>query len=78
MNTSPIDDTHMLKALAHLIADHALQLDAVAMPGFGKFQGIKNDETIVTDHATGKRLLLPPEITLNFTSSGSLRNRLTK
>ena len=78
MNTPPISDDRMLEALAQLLAEHALHLDSVAMPGFGKFQGIKNDETIVTDHATGKRLLLPPEITISFTSSGSLRNRLAK
>lgn len=78
MNTPPISDDRMLEALAQQLAEHALRLDSVAIPGFGKFQGIKNDETIVTDHATGKRLLLPPEIIISFTSSGSLRNRLAK
>ncbi|MDE6490622.1 MAG: HU family DNA-binding protein [Muribaculaceae bacterium] len=63
-------------ALAASIRDHCSTLDPIAIPGFGTFDAIKEDETITTDHTTGRRLLLPPAITMKFSPSALLRKKI--
>lgn len=48
----------------------------VALPSFGTFDTIKEDEHITTDLSTGERLLVPPCITPVFTPSALLRRRI--
>ncbi len=55
------------------LIEHCGMLHTVAIPGFGQFEGVKHDEEIITDHATGERTLLPPEIVVNFKAAGKLR-----
>lgn len=66
----------LLDALAGLIKEQALQGHRLALPGFGTFEGIKNDEEMVTDLSTGKRMLLPPSIDVSFQSGAMLRKRI--
>ena len=68
----------MVNALSAIIAEKCSALDCVAIPLFGTFIPQKHDETIITDHTTGSRLLLPPEIVLTFKQSASLRKKLEK
>ena len=55
-----------------IIIEHLKNLDAVAIPSFGKFEAIKQDENISLDLSTGKRILLPPVININFTPASAL------
>lgn len=52
-------------------------MDSIAIPGFGTFEPVKEDERIQNDLSTGKRLLLPPEITVQFKSSALLRRKIS-
>lgn len=68
----------LIKGFATIIKEKCGNMDAIAIPGFGTFEPKKEDERIATDSSTGKRMLLPPEITLHFTSSTILRKKLTE
>ncbi len=68
----------LIEGLATIIKEQCGNMNAIAIPGFGTFEPIKEDERITTDLSTGKRLLLPPEITLNFSASAILRKKMTE
>lgn len=63
----------LLAALGQAMAQHCGDLDSVAIPGFGSFESVKHNETIVKDKVSDTSLLLPPEIVLNFRAAGRLR-----
>ncbi len=65
----------LTEALADSIAAIAVELDSAAIPGFGTFHSEKTDEHIVTT-PEGKRMLLPPAITLHFQPSVVLRKKI--
>ena len=62
--------------LADIIRRTAADLDSVAIPSFGTFTPVKRDEEIVTDLSSGRRMLLPPQITLEFIPAAKLRKNL--
>lgn len=74
---SRADIDALVDGLAVVLAQSCAELDEIAVPTFGNFKPVKHKEEIITDLSTGKRMLLPPEVTLEFTPSGALRNRLT-
>lgn len=66
--------TAILAALADALRDHCSALRSVAIPRLGTFTGVKREESIVADPATGRRTLLPPSITIAYTPSQALKN----
>jgi len=48
----------------------------VAVPAFGTFAPRKHDEAIVDDLSTGKKMLVPPEISIEFRPGAMLLKRL--
>lgn len=70
------DTNALIEGLAAIIKEKCGDMDSIAVPGFGLFEAIKQDEQITTDLSTGKRLLLPPEVSLRFTASAILRKKL--
>lgn len=68
----------MLESFANVIRNSATSLSAVAIPSFGTFEAVKYDEEIVNDRVTGKRLLLPPQVVVEFHPAAMLRKRLNK
>lgn len=67
----------MMDTLADIIRKAVLNGDKVAVPSFGTFAAVKRDETIAVDHASGKRMLLPPQIELEFTPAAMLRKKIS-
>ena len=67
----------MIEALAQVLQESARTLTSIAIPSFGTFVPTKASETIVTDRSTGKRLLLPPQISVEFHAAAMLRKKLT-
>ncbi len=63
----------LTEALCGVIADIAIAGNRLAIPGFGTFAGVKHEEQIVNDAETGKMLLMPPSITLEFSPSSMLK-----
>lgn len=68
----------MLESFANVVRNSATSLSAVAIPSFGTFEAVKYDEEIVNDRVTGKRLLLPPQVVVEFHPAAMLRKRLNK
>ncbi|MCC8038953.1 MAG: HU family DNA-binding protein [Bacteroidales bacterium] len=66
----------LIDALAGILREQCQQLNTVAIPGFGAFEPVKEDEKIITDLSSGKRMLLPPCVTLTFKPSHLLKKRL--
>lgn len=73
-----IDNKKIEEALAREIIDIACSLDSVAIPGFGTFAGVKENERIEVDESTGRRRLLPPCVKFSFSPSVILRKKLKK
>ena len=71
------DVAQRIDTAARILRNFCKEMDAVAVPGFGTFQPIKENEIIVKD-ADGKRTLMPPSIEVNFKSSVILRKALGK
>jgi nucleoid DNA-binding protein len=63
----------MADALTELLRNHLAQLDTIAIPGFGTFVPAKTDEYVATDSDTGKRMLMPPSININFRAGSRLK-----
>ncbi len=76
MGRSSSDINAFIEGLAAVIKERCGELDTIAIPGFGNFEPVKEDEQITTDLVTGKRILMPPAITLHFRPSALLRKRL--
>lgn len=72
------DINALIEGLSTIIKDKCGTLDSIAIPSFGTFVPLKEDEKIITDLSTGKRMLLPPQISLRFHPSTILRKKLTE
>lgn len=59
--------------LVELLSQHLSELDSVAIPGFGNFESVKEDEHIEKDSSTGRTMLVPPSIKVNFKPAARLR-----
>lgn len=70
------DVDSLVEGLGAILRDCASDLDTVAVPTFGSFVPVKHKEEVVDDLSTGKRMLLPPEIKLEFHPGGLLQKRL--
>lgn len=66
----------LVQGLSIIIRESCADLDTVAIPAFGNFIPKKHDEEISIDLSTGKRMLMPPEITIDFVPSNILRKQL--
>lgn len=68
----------LLCGFVEVIGEECGGLNRLALPSLGSFQGVKRDETVVRDLSTGRRVLLPPVIELEFTPGGRLKNGISE
>lgn len=76
INTS--DTNTAVETFCNVITQNLKSLDAVALPTFGRFDAIKEDEKVSRDLSTGKRILLPPVISVTFTPASTFVKSLEK
>ena len=76
MGRDNADISKLLEALVTTIKDRCSELDSIAIPGFGTFEAKKKLERIVVNPGTGKRMLVPPKITLSFKPSALLKSKI--
>lgn len=69
------DVVTLLNAFVGVLRKYCSVGNSIAVPGFGTYEVVKTDEEISTDQNSGKRLLLPPHISLNFRPSALLRSK---
>jgi len=72
--TSDIDA--LVEGLSIVLRQSCSELDSVAIPTFGTFAPRKHPETIVNDLSTGKKMLVPPEISVEFRPGAMLTKRM--
>lgn len=71
------DDTQKLvNTVMEAMSDSLQDGNSVSISGFGAFELKKRLERIITNPATGQRMLVPPKIVLNFRPVASVKNRL--
>lgn len=66
----------LIDGLAASLGDCIGDFNTVAIPGFGTFEARKRLERVALHPATGKRLLVPPKIVVNFRASQNLKQRI--
>lgn len=68
--------TDLMEAFASIVRERLSELDTIAIPGFGNFVSVKKSERIETDPATGKLMLMPPRIAVEFVAGSILKKHL--
>jgi nucleoid DNA-binding protein len=68
--------TRLLEGFGVIIREQCSNAAKVALPGFGSFEGAKHDEEVITDLASGKRMLLPPSIEVKFNVGSMLKRKI--
>lgn len=66
----------LLGAFVTSIQEYLYETDSVQLPGFGTFSSRKEDEKITTDLSTGRKILLPPAVTMQFAPSAILKRKI--
>ena len=66
----------LTEALSLEFAKYASDLDSIVVPGFGVFEPKLREERISVHPASGKRLLVPPRISLSFKTSPVLKQKI--
>lgn len=67
---------NLLDGFITIIKERCADMDTVAIPGFGAFEPRKRLERINVHPTTGKRILIPPKVTLSFKTSAVLKQKL--
>ena len=66
----------MLDSLGAVIAEAVQQGDSVAIPSFGTFEMKKRNERVAVHPSTGKKILVPPKISIVFKPSALLKQKV--
>lgn len=72
-----LDDTQKLvRTFIDTLGHHFEEGEAVLLSGFGTFDVKKRLERTVVNPSTGKRMLVPPKLVLNFKPVASIKEKL--
>ncbi|MCH5236574.1 MAG: HU family DNA-binding protein [Muribaculaceae bacterium] len=66
----------MIESLSKVFGNCGAEMDTISISGFGNFEPRKRQERIALHPASGKKLLVPPRITMVFKSSPILKQRI--
>lgn len=66
----------LIDGLVECMGECGTKFESVTVPGFGSFEARKRLERVAVHPATGKRLLVPPKLSLVFRSSPNLKQRV--
>ena len=66
----------LMKSLSSIIADRVKDGDVVAVPGFGSFEPKLRAERIANHPSSGKKILVPPKLSLVFKPSALLKQKV--
>lgn len=68
----------IIDALRKCLVECAAQGDSVAIPGFGTFVTVKDDERVDRDLSTGRKVLVPPHLSIEFKAGSALIKSINK
>lgn len=66
----------LLNGVVETIIELGKDMCDIAIPGFGTFSIVKNDERIVFDEQSNTNVLVPPEINIDFSTSVVMRKKI--
>ena len=69
---------HYVRSLVDAIAELFDEGESVMLPGFGTFEVRKRLERVVVNPSTGKRMMVPPKLVLNFRPVAAVKDQLKK
>ena len=75
---SKVDVSNLIDGLSLVVKERCSDLDTIAIPGFGSLEPKKRMERIAIHPSTGKRMLIPPKISVSFKQSALLKQKLKK
>ncbi len=67
-----------VKSLGAIMADAVKQGDTVAVPGFGSFEPKMRMERVANHPSSGKKILVPPKLSMVFKPSAILKQKVRK
>lgn len=76
VNAGKDETSEMVASLCQVLTQTSLNGDSVTYPGFGSFEPRKRMERIAVQPSSGKRMLIPPKITLTFKPSTLLKQKV--
>lgn len=76
LDRDPEDVAVVLKSLSDAIASQVKEGNTVALPGFGTFEPKMRAERIANHPSTGKRILVPPKLSMVFKPSALLKQKV--
>lgn len=76
INAGKEECAEMISALCQVMVDATLDGDTITFPGFGSFELRKRIERITIHPKDGKRMLIPPKLTINFRPSTLLKQKV--
>lgn len=68
----------LIKSLSDVIASHLKDGDSIAVPGFGSFEPRIKGERVAIHPSNGKKILVPPKMTMAFKPSTLLKQKVNK
>lgn len=77
-NTSASKDDifSLVEALTQVVSEALQDGDTVAIPSLGNFEPKMRMERVAIHPSSGKKLLIPPKLTLAFKPSSTLKQKL--
>lgn len=76
LDINPEEVEANLLSLSEIIVEVTKQGDSVAIPGFGQFEPRMRDERVTTHPSTGKKILVPPKVSMVFKPSALLKQKV--
>ena len=76
INAGKDETSEMVASFCQVLTEASLDGDSVTFPGFGSFEPHKRIERIAKHPSNGKRMLIPPKITLTFRPSTLLKQKV--
>ena len=74
--TTPQQCQKMVNELADTLAS-ALEMDnEVVVAGLGNFEAKHKKERVMVNPSTGKKMLVPPKVVINFKMSSTYKNKI--
>ena len=78
LGREPEDVEVLIRSISEILASAVKHGDMVAVPGFGTFEPKMREERVATHPSTGKKILVPPKLSMVFKPSAILKQRVRK
>lgn len=76
LGREPEEIAFLSASLAEVLADAVIDGNTVALPGFGQFDPKMRGERLTTHPSTGKKILVPPKLSMVFKPSALLKQKV--